>query len=242
MTHDFATVSRYVESRDMEYKTTFSNTSNPLQLRWILLLVTLCSIVWIIAQSQKAPALVALPDQAASLEYQIEIGEVLGTDSLDDEPANPDAHSLSVKKALEIETSIEPVKVVAKVATKTTIAPVVQLTFEPVSEEYGFYDNLSTSQWAVQSQSGTYVDGELSKRTKSKYKLQAASFRRQYDAQRLVGKLAKNGLTASVHGSISTNGMEWYQVSVGPFTSVSKLNKAHDILVSLNMMPLKKKI
>ena len=41
---------------------------------------------------------------------------------------------------------------------------------------------------------------------------------------------------------MASNGQYWYQVSVGPFISTTKMNKAKDILVSMSMMPLKKRV
>ncbi|MCG8313620.1 MAG: SPOR domain-containing protein [Pseudomonadales bacterium] len=113
---------------------------------------------------------------------------------------------------------------------------------EGIDPGYGFYDSLRQDSWPVPIDKGAYVDGELSNREKPVYRLQAASFRNKDDAYRFVQKLKKRELSASVAQSVSSNGVYWYQVSVGPFVNMSKMNKAQDILVSLNTMPLKRRI
>ncbi|MDX1693649.1 MAG: SPOR domain-containing protein [Ketobacteraceae bacterium] len=116
---------------------------------------------------------------------------------------------------------------------------VADVTVDP---DYGFYDSLKQGSWPVPISKGAYVDGELAERERPVYKLQAASFRSKDDAYRLASRLKKHNLRAVVVPSVSTSGQYWYQVSVGPFISTTKLNKAQDILVSMSMMPLKKRV
>lgn len=108
--------------------------------------------------------------------------------------------------------------------------------------DYEFYDSLKQGSWPVPINKGAYVDGELAERARPVYNLQAASFRSKEDADRLVNRLKAHRLSASVQPSVSSNGQYWYQVSVGPFVSTTNLNKAQDILVSMSMMPLKKRV
>ncbi len=250
MTHDFATVPRYVEPLGSVYKNSTPNgneldtstfpVNSPFQLRWILVAL-LCLTLWFFVNPTSHKSSDVIPDQGEIVEYQQEmeeaylIGDVKGANG-----------SIPVKavevKSVEAQVVVEPQKVKA-----AEVNDVIAKTNSPTGiandiVDYGFYDNLRNSQWAVQTQNGTYVSSELATRKKSKYNLQAASFRGEHDANKLVKKLSKHGLKARSHVSISTNGVEWYQVSVGPFSNVSKMNKAQDILVSLNMMPLKKKI
>ena len=70
----------------------------------------------------------------------------------------------------------------------------------------------------------------------------SASVRDLAEAQRLVQKLRGLGMDASYQAADPTSGASWYRVNVGPFDNVSKMNKAEDVLVSLRMMPLKRKI
>lgn len=218
MTHDFATIPRYVEPSGSIEKTDSGHGNSPFQLRWLLVAVALCFSIWLFLKPSNNQAVAVTPDPAEIIEYQKEMEEAYLVDD-----------SIVLKEGEGAGAVDSSANSESKVTATSTI-------------EYGFYDNLRNSQWAVQTQNGAYVGGELSKRKKVKYKLQAASFRNKNDALRLVKKLSAYGMQASARASISTNGLEWYQVSVGPFTNVSKMNKAQDILVSLNMMPLKKKI
>lgn len=111
-------------------------------------------------------------------------------------------------------------------------------THEP---QFGFYDSLSGSAWSVPVQRGIYITEEDRKRAGYRYLLQAASVRDLAEAQRLVQKLRGMGMEASLQNA-DPAGSGWYRVNVGPFDNVSKMNKAEDILVSMHMMPLKRRI
>ncbi len=245
MTHDFATVPRYVEPlgavyndsthSESELNASSFSVNSPFQLRWVLV-VLLCLILWFFLKPVSHKASDVIPDQGEVVEFQQEMEEAYLIGDVKDIQESivvnlPETFIASPKKSVEVKV------VETKVNSQTDSTGNSDSTVE-----YGFYDNLRNSQWAVQTQNGTYVSRELATRKKAKYKLQAASFRGKQDANRLVKKLSKYGLKARSHVSISTNGVEWYQVSVGPFSNVSKMNKAQDILVSLNMMPLKRKI
>lgn len=106
---------------------------------------------------------------------------------------------------------------------------------------YGFYESLSADSWPVPIHRGTYVSADANKR-RVVYELQAASFRKRLDAIRLQRKLAQLKLPVSVSESVSAKGEHWYRVKLGPFRNLSKLNKAEDTLVSMQMMPLKKRV
>lgn len=108
--------------------------------------------------------------------------------------------------------------------------------------EWGFYEKLKTPTWPIPVATGAYVDGDLAMRDRPIYELQAASFKNGDDASKLVGKLAKKGLKGQVNLSVSSSGQEWYRVLIGPFNHTTNLNKAQDILVSMNMMPLKRRV
>lgn len=110
---------------------------------------------------------------------------------------------------------------------------------EASEPEFGFYDSLPESAWSVQVQHGVYVTEEDRKRASQRYMLQAASVRDLAEAQKIVQNLRKLGMEAFY--SKDESGV-WYRVNVGPFDNMSKLNKTEDILVSLRMMPLKKKL
>lgn len=247
MIHDFATVPRYDEPLVTVNKASSTTINSPIQLRWLLVVVFLCSIIWFSFFHHNSPESELIPDHAASIEYQ----EEMDVQSQSEYKESHDEFS-QVTTSFGRETDVVKVEIVKRDESNPTQEPQNNtassthsssvVTELPVDPEYGFYDRLRTSQWAVPVQRGTYVSGELSSRKKAVYKLQAASFRHNEDARRLVRRLIKLGLAASMQSSISTDGSEWYQVSVGPFTNVSKMNKAQNVLVSLNMMPLKKRI
>jgi len=238
MTHDFATVPRYVEPlgavqnnsahKEGELHTSSFSVNSPFQLRWILVAVS-CLILWFFLQPAALNVADVTPDQGEIIEFQQEMAEAY----LVDDVQVGDVKEVSKKETVNTAATFSSPKVVSSTVPVDDIDDIVQ---------YGFYDNLRDSQWAVQTQNGAYVSRELATRKKAKYKLQAASFRGEQDAKRLVKKLSKYGLKARTRVSVSTNGVEWYQVNVGPFSNVSKMNKAQDVLVSLNMMPLKRKI
>ena len=110
-------------------------------------------------------------------------------------------------------------------------------------EDYGFYDTLQASAWSVPVQRGIYLTAEDRQRASYTYMLQAASLKSRSEAVSLVATLQKKGLAASY--TVSGGGVgevTWYRVNVGPFNNVSVMNKAKDVLVSMRMMPLKRRI
>ena len=142
-----------------------------------------------------------------------------------------------------VEEPVEQVQVEHSVDVVNAIEGSTNDKSKEDDSNYAFYDSLKNNQWSVPVQRGTYVDPNAAlSREQTVYKLQAASFTNAKDANRLVVKLKGLGLKAKTVSSVSSAGQSWYQVSVGPFTNISQLNKAHDILVSMNMMPLKKRV
>jgi cell division protein FtsN len=70
------------------------------------------------------------------------------------------------------------------------------------------------------------------------YMLQAASFRNPDDADRLRAKLILSGLVeASIRKTVGENEQPWYRVILGPYVSRSKMNRAEDKLVSMDISP-----
>lgn len=112
-----------------------------------------------------------------------------------------------------------------------------------VENDYGFYDSLQASPWSVPVQRGVYLTAEDRKRASYTYILQAASLKSRSEAVALVAKLQQRGLAASYSETEGSFGeVSWYRVNVGPFNNVSIMNKAEDVLVSMHMMPLKRRI
>lgn len=68
------------------------------------------------------------------------------------------------------------------------------------------------------------------------YMLQAASFRNSDDADRLRAKLILSGLVeTSIRQTKGKDGRPWYRVILGPYVSRSKMNRAEDKLVSMDI-------
>lgn len=74
------------------------------------------------------------------------------------------------------------------------------------------------------------------------YVVQAGSFRKQPDAERLRAQIAFQGLRAHVQEIEQSSGSIWYRVNIGPFKSRSRMNAAVDKLVSIDIQPLVRKI
>lgn len=67
------------------------------------------------------------------------------------------------------------------------------------------------------------------------YMIQAASFRSPDDADRMRAKLILSGLEAAIRQTTGSDGRPWYRVVLGPYESRSKMNRAQDKLVSLDI-------
>jgi cell division protein FtsN len=67
------------------------------------------------------------------------------------------------------------------------------------------------------------------------YMIQAASFRNHSDADRLRVQLILAGLEATIRQTTGDDGRAWYRVTLGPYDSRSKMNRAQDKLVAMNI-------
>lgn len=75
-----------------------------------------------------------------------------------------------------------------------------------------------------------------------RYLLQAGSFRKAADAERMRAKLILMGMpNAKTSKSTGQNGT-WYRVRVGPFDNRSLLNRAQDKLVRQQIQPMEIKL
>ena len=76
-----------------------------------------------------------------------------------------------------------------------------------------------------------YVSTPKDPKKKTNVILQAGSFRKQADANRLRAQLILINMSNVVaEKTVSSNGSVWYRVRIGPFNNRSTLNKAEDIL------------
>ncbi|WP_421867618.1 SPOR domain-containing protein [Motiliproteus sp.] len=128
---------------------------------------------------------------------------------------------------------------------KPPAKPVVKKPAEPEFEKdeiYKFYELLPKSE-VVAPEVEAYKSTPKSAEAYSNYLLQAGSFKSAEDADRLRAKLLLAGLPNVTSSKVvSSNGTVWYRVRTGPFPSRSKLNKAYDKLVRMNLQPLQIKL
>ncbi|MDP6967610.1 MAG: SPOR domain-containing protein [Gammaproteobacteria bacterium] len=104
---------------------------------------------------------------------------------------------------------------------------------------FDFYNLLPESQIEPQ-EVAAYKSTPKDPNKKTNTLLQAGSFRKLKDAERLRAKLILLNLPNVVtEKTTSSSGSVWYRVRLGPFANRSKLNKAEDILAQNNIAPLR---
>ncbi len=104
---------------------------------------------------------------------------------------------------------------------------------------FDFYNLLPESQVEPQ-EVAAYKSTPKDPNKKTNTLLQAGSFRKLKDAERLRAKLILLNLPNVVtEKTTSSSGSVWYRVRLGPFANRSKLNKAEDILAQNNIAPLR---
>ena len=110
---------------------------------------------------------------------------------------------------------------------------------KPVYEFYDLLENQTVDVSELNEYKSTPKDAEPS----YQYILQVGSFRSRTDAETMRAELILEGLQAYEQAG-DVNGNTWHRVYVGPFTNRSRLNRAQDVLVSLDISPLviKKKV
>ncbi len=124
-----------------------------------------------------------------------------------------------------------------------TATPVVKAKPKPKpvaksDDGYKFYKLLPESE-VVPAEVEAYRSTPKSEADYSNHLLQAGSFKRSSDADSLRAKLLLAGLpNVTATKATSSSGSIWYRVRVGPFPSRSKLNKAYDQMVRMNLQPL----
>ena len=101
---------------------------------------------------------------------------------------------------------------------------------------FEFFDRLPADEIAIQR--NTYEDLRPTKKVEAvEYLLQAVSFRKSEDAERLRARLLLSGMDAFTERT-SVNGSVWYRVLVGPFPNKTELNRAQTRLREQNLNPL----
>lgn len=128
------------------------------------------------------------------------------------------------------------VKPIAKPATES--AEVSDKT-EDNKSGFDFYNLLPESQVTPQKVEA-YKSTPKDPNKKTNVLLQAGSFRKLADAERLRAQLILLNLPNVVTDkTTSSSGSVWYRVRVGPFDNRSMLNKAEDILAQNNIVSLR---
>jgi len=115
------------------------------------------------------------------------------------------------------------------VATILVEAPIIE-----VKNPYEFYKLLHESEVPDQAVAAYTPKATNSQNSIQDYRLQAGSFRRYTDADRLRANLLLKGLDAKLSTITNSRGETWHRILVGPFSSRSRLNHAQDILADAN--------
>ena len=124
-------------------------------------------------------------------------------------------------------------KVVAhKAASKNTPSKAVDkaVAVPEKTDSFDFYTLLPDSK-VTPSKVEAYLSTPKDPNKKTNTLLQAGSFRRLADADRLRARLIMlNMPTVVAEKTTSSSGSVWYRVRIGPFSNRSTLNKAEDVL------------
>ena len=136
----------------------------------------------------------------------------------------------------------------ATTATPVDVKPIAKPATESAEEApesadnksgFDFYNLLPESQVTPQKVEA-YKSTPKDPNKKTNVLLQAGSFRKLEDAERLRAQLILLNLPNVVTDkTTSSSGSVWYRVRVGPFDNRSMLNKAEDILAQNNIVSLR---
>ena len=122
-----------------------------------------------------------------------------------------------------------PTDSVKLVPKKTSKAPNKKDT-SAQKDSFDFYTLLPDSE-VTPEQVDAYISTPKDPKKKTNVILQAGSFRKLADANRLRAQLILINMNNVVaEKTVSSNGAIWFRVRIGPFSNRSTLNKAEDIL------------
>lgn len=97
-------------------------------------------------------------------------------------------------------------------------------------DNFDFYTLLPDSE-VTPTQVDAYISTPKDPKKKTNTLLQAGSFRKMTDANRLRARLVLLNMDNVVaEKTVSSSGSVWFRVRIGPFSNRSTLNKAEDIL------------
>ena len=125
-----------------------------------------------------------------------------------------------------------------KVIPKTITKAVDKKGADEQQDSFDFYTLLPDSE-VTPVKVDAYISTPKDPNKKTDALLQAGSFRKLADANRLRGKLILLNMNNVVtEKTVSSSGSVWYRVRIGPFSSRSTLNKAEDILAQQGIQSL----
>lgn len=132
-------------------------------------------------------------------------------------------------------TATAPAAPAPRPAPSAPAAPAAAET--PRSSRFEFYEMLPRSEVVapkVEAYQSTPKDAKMEHR----YLLQAGSFRDPADAERMRARLILEGFPGvRTDRSDGSNGV-WYRVRIGPFDNKTDMNRAHNKLGKLNIIPM----
>lgn len=140
---------------------------------------------------------------------------------------------------VQTDQNSSPVEERHSIAEKTDSAKKEQLTAsaeENNKPRFEFYKILSNLKVEVEETAAEVIPKE-----DYSYILQAGSFRRLEDADRLRARLLLLNMETNIRSANNDSGNTWHRVMVGPFASRSKLSKARSTLINHGINTLKRK-
>jgi len=157
-------------------------------------------------------------------------------------PAGDDIDKITEALEQKAKTALQTSATSSTEMAKKNAAPEVK-SEKPVQqakvEEYEFYQLLENKKVDVpevkeykSTPKGTDKDGK-----KIVYRLRVGSFGSKEGADRQKAMLTLNGFDTQIE-SADVNGKTYHRVFVGPFNNRSKMNKAQDNLVALDIQPM----
>lgn len=110
--------------------------------------------------------------------------------------------------------------------------------------KYDFYTILPETETVLPEPSASPAPAEQKDQAEPGYNyiLQVGSFNQFADADRLKARLALNGLVAKVEKTDIKGKGTYYRVRLGPYNSLSALDRAHKRIQQLNMPALRLKV
>ena len=125
------------------------------------------------------------------------------------------------------------------VAPKTISKAVDQKEVSKQKDNFDFYTLLPDSE-VTPVEVEAYISTPKDPSKKTTTLLQAGSFRKLADANRLRAKLILLNMNNVVaEKTVSSGGSVWYRVRIGPFSNRSTLNKAEDILAQQGIVSIR---